>query len=476
VFNHPTDRCASCHIEHTHSTGPQGAKTGPAPRQEKPTLVVVQDCQACHTGLKDRLKDTTLVDTPDWGKHPKFRPIVTRGGEDKPGPRLWLTSNPREETGLIFPHDTHLNPLGGPARQAIGLGRTHPGTSPVTCTSCHARQGEGFKPVEMERDCEACHSLAFASQGGRLVKLPHEEPAKVAAFLNTFYGGGGTAGSVYRAAFSPGGACVDCHKISWQGATAVVAPVHLSQSFMPRAGFNHAIEQHGAKSVDEMVCRDWPPLSRGEGHPPARRPGRVSASASDLMMPDRAQCATCHGNPKATKADSAPADCKTLPRVPTTLASRRASRRNARSASAPGDHRPLPSAIRTRGGSRGCEVAGFQTTPNASMASAHLLEAGDVRAADVIGDLRAGAAAVFDAGRMDAGHDVDPEGVCSSSSFQEMRAEFWLIFQARDRHAAGRGRLQPGREEDHRHAFEVVHAHQVGRPCWQPSEMAMQPF
>ena len=310
VFNHPTDRCASCHIEHTHSTGPQGAKTGPAPRQEKPTLVVVQDCQACHTGLKDRLKDTTLVDTPDWGKHPKFRPIVTRGGEDKPGPRLWLTSNPREETGLIFPHDTHLNPLGGPARQAIGLGRTHPGASPVTCTSCHARQGEGFKPVEMERDCEACHSLAFASQGGRLVKLPHEEPAKVAAFLNTFYGGGGAAGSVYRAAFSPGGACVDCHKISWQGAAAVVAPVHLSQSFMPRAGFNHAIEQHGAKSVDEMVCRDChraPSVKANAAAPP----WRISANADDLMMPDKAQCETCHGNPKAAKADSAPADCKT---------------------------------------------------------------------------------------------------------------------------------------------------------------------
>jgi hypothetical protein len=315
VFNHPTDRCASCHVEHTHATGgAQASAKAPAPpRQEKPTLIVVRDCQACHSQLKMRLKDTTLIDTPNWEKHPRFRPQVTRGGRDAPGPRLWLTSNPREETGLIFPHDTHLNPLGGPARQAIGLGRTHPDAGPVTCTSCHERQGEGFRPVEMERDCEACHSLAFANRGGALVKLPHEEPAKVMAFLTNFYGGGGAAAGVYRAAFSPGGACVDCHTISWRGAEAVVAPVHLSQSFMPRSGFNHAIEQHGAKSVDEKVCRDCHRSAALKANPAAvaAQPWRVSTEASDLMMPDKADCASCHGNSKAAKADSAPADCKT---------------------------------------------------------------------------------------------------------------------------------------------------------------------
>lgn len=314
AFNHPTDRCASCHIEHTKATGPQGTAAPTAPRQAKPTLVVVNTCESCHTQLKMRLSDTKLIDTPDWGKHPKFRPQVTQDARDNAvAPRLWLTSNPREANGLIFPHDLHVDPLGGPARQAIGLGRTKPGASPVTCTSCHAREGTDFKPVNMERDCEACHSLAFAQGPNGLAKLPHEEPEKVLAYLNQFYGGGGQGAGVMRAAFTGNGACVACHTITWKGSMPVVARVHLSQDFMPRSDFNHMIEQHGGKSADELVCRDCHRSPALRANPAATRaqPWRISSNAADLMMPDKAQCDTCHGNEKARKADSAPADCKT---------------------------------------------------------------------------------------------------------------------------------------------------------------------
>ncbi len=308
VFNHPDDRCGSCHIEHTKKAGQTNQQAAAGPRQLKPTLITVRECETCHAQLKMRLSDTTLIDTPDWNKHPKFRPLVTRGGGEQPAARMWLSSNPREETGLIFPHDLHLDPLGGPARQAVALGRARRGSSPVTCASCHQRQGEGFKPVVMEDACEACHSLAFTrNSAGRLVSLPHEEPAKVKAFLDANYGGGG---GIFRSAFSAGGMCVDCHTISWNGAMPVVAPTHLSQNFMPRGDFNHAIDAHGAKSVDEIVCRDCHKSPALKANPAAPL-WRVSSDAHDLLQPDKAQCDTCHGNPKATKADSAPADCKT---------------------------------------------------------------------------------------------------------------------------------------------------------------------
>jgi hypothetical protein len=312
VFNHPDDRCASCHIEHTTPAGKPGQAVAATPRPEKPTLVVVQTCETCHATLKMRLKDTQLIDTPDWGKHPRFRPMVTRGGRaEAHPPRLALASNPREDNGLIFPHDLHVDPLGGPARQAVALGRARAGASPVTCTSCHDRRGSGFKPVEMEEDCEACHSLAFArGPGGQLAKLPHDEPEKVLAYLNGFYRGAPQAGGIFRAAFAPGGACVDCHTITRNASGfPVVARVHLAQSFMPRGDFNHAIEQHGGKSTDELVCRDCH-RSSGLRNDAAAPKWRLSSDAHDLMMPDKAQCDSCHGNAKAAQSDQAGADCQ----------------------------------------------------------------------------------------------------------------------------------------------------------------------
>jgi hypothetical protein len=312
VFNHRSDRCASCHLEHTTPLPKPGTRVAMASRPAKPTLVVVRDCQACHARLKMRLPDTRLIDTPDWSRHPRFRPQVTRGGRDEAHPpRLWLTSNPREETGLTFSHDLHLDPIGGPARQAVALNRTIPGAAPMTCASCHQRDGKGFRPVEMMKDCEACHSLAFTrGPGGELVKLPHKPPAEVAAFLNANYPA--QAAGLFRAAFSSGGACMGCHTITWSNGAPTVAPVHLAQRFLPRGDFDHSVKQHGGGSRDEMVCRDCHRSAAERADPDAnvRQPWRVSTQASDLMIPDKGSCDACHGNPHAKAGDQAPADCQ----------------------------------------------------------------------------------------------------------------------------------------------------------------------
>ncbi len=43
------------------------------------------------------------------------------------------------------------------------------------------------KPVEMERDCAMCHSLAFETVGGVTRTLRHGEPDQVVADLTAYY-------------------------------------------------------------------------------------------------------------------------------------------------------------------------------------------------------------------------------------------------------------------------------------------------
>ena len=323
AFNHPTDRCASCHLEHTK---PQNVATADvkAPLADKPTLVVVQDCESCHSKLKMRLTTTQLIDTPDWGRHPGFRPLImTSAAGPKPTfQRLELKGLPLERNGLIFPHKMHLDPLGGVARQAIVLGKARGYGAALECASCHTRDaaGTGFKPIEMEQDCGSCHSLAFARDAaGQLKSLPHGELQKVVDTLagRTLAGTGGsnrarpgtiratafaaTGASAYRATFSKGGACFDCHAISWAGDTVQMAPVKLTQRYMPRGAFDHSVPEHGG-----------PGLSKAGGFECADcHKAATSERTADVLIPDLAKCAGCHGKTEAQTKAADDADCTT---------------------------------------------------------------------------------------------------------------------------------------------------------------------
>jgi hypothetical protein len=191
----------------------------------------------------------------------------------------------------------------------------------------------------MERDCGACHSLAFARAGGTLRSLPHGDPQGVAAALRAFYGAAGAprtaagdagrrvpglaaeadraalgaaprppaaalvAGAV-RAAFSPGGACWDCHTVippSAGGLDYRIAPVSLSARFLPRGAFDHGVAEHHQTADGKASCGDC-------------HRARTSDDASDLLLPKIADCAACHGAPAARPAPAAhqaSADCGT---------------------------------------------------------------------------------------------------------------------------------------------------------------------
>jgi hypothetical protein len=326
TFSHPNNRCASCHTEHI---GSGRAVAGKTPAPVTPNQIKRNDCKDCHTGMTQRLADTKLLDAPDWGRHPDFRPVIIVGFDgDRPRlEKIALSLRPQQKTGLIFGHDVHLSATGGVARQAVGLGKARGYGEALTCANCHrAAPDGGFVPIEMPRDCGACHSLAFARKNSTDQLLPHGHPDQVVAALRAFYaaepqfssgpdtflGRPGLRGAVrpvaavdrvaagVRAAFAPGGTCYTCHTIVKPPVPGAlnygIAPVRLTSRYLPRGGFNHNVPEHrqdanGAPSCD--TCHKV----------------KSSTLSQEVMLPGIAQCGTCHGKTKAQTTTAAGSDC-----------------------------------------------------------------------------------------------------------------------------------------------------------------------
>jgi len=339
VFNHPNDRCASCHLEHIDGKGPPPtAGAPPAPVKAVPTLVKVNSCTDCHAKLKERLGDTPLIDTPSWTGHPDFRPrIAISAGPTPQFERVSLATPQMEANGLTFSHKDHLNPVGGVARMAQELGPLKGYGGPLDCAACHHpdASGKGFQPVEMVRDCSACHSLAYARIGGELRMLPHGHPDQVVAALRSFYGSGGRAAAAQpdnsrrlpgfmenarramsgfvarfttpaevsngvRQVFSPGGVCAECHTVQRPfdpgSLDYRIAPVFVNDRYMPRGDFNHGVPQHSKDALGRATCSNC-------------HAARESDDARQVLMPRISDCDDCHGKSPKTTPAAASADC-----------------------------------------------------------------------------------------------------------------------------------------------------------------------
>jgi len=305
AFNHPEGRCVDCHTEH------EGAGRMP------PTAQAF--CTGCHGSLNTRLTDTRIGNVADFGTdHPQFMPAVTTGtasSGNRPYKRISFDAKPVDDNGLKFPHAIHLATGGGIARMAQTMKAEHGFGDRLACKDCHtpAADGTRFKPVEMERNCGMCHSLAFDNIGGTIRTLRHGEPAQVTADLRAFYRstgpmrpislGGmarrrpgdhaaaetandyvlgarafpGRAEEAIRALFSRGGACYDCHTVTPTGNGAT--PFHVRKVFQPERYFRKGWFDHNAhKSEDCARCH---------------KAGQ-SKAATDLLLPDLASCRTCH--------------------------------------------------------------------------------------------------------------------------------------------------------------------------------------
>ena len=311
-FNRPQGRCVECHTEH------EGAGRMPATAQ--------QFCTDCHADLSTRLTDTRLGDAGDFGTaHPQFRPrIATAPGATPHYERAEWRPGLRDQTGLKFPHNLHLSTTGGVARMARSLGQGRG----LECASCHRPTSDGvrFQPVDMERDCQSCHSLTFETVGNQRRTLRHGMPGQVVADLYAYYRStpptrpielGGMArrrpgqyaeGQVYnayfrersvrptraddavRAVFSRGGACYDCHTIfapGRGGSNWRVMPVHQTARYLNHGWFDH-------RPHEEERCTTCHEATR-------------SGASSDLLIPGIATCRECHGG-EGSRAD-VPSSC-----------------------------------------------------------------------------------------------------------------------------------------------------------------------
>ena len=307
-FDIPAARCVDCHTEH------EGPQEMPATAQ--------RFCSDCHSGLKGKLPDTRLGNAGDFETaHPEFQPAVIAGWQG-PRPQLRRTSlaqNPRELSNLKFPHDLHLSRSGGPAQMARRLGAQYGFGKALECKDCHDPTPDGtrFQAVDMEEDCAMCHSLAFDRSGDTVRTLRHGDPAQVIADLRDFHrgrsprpppslapgarrrpgdanlagariqfarGSGGGAEGAIRAAFSPKGACFDCHQVIRPPAGSLafrITPVAFPVRYMHKGWFDH-------RPHETQSCSSCHAAER-------------SGLASDLLIPGIATCRTCHGGESTSK-------------------------------------------------------------------------------------------------------------------------------------------------------------------------------
>ena len=304
AFNREQGRCVDCHTEH------EGEGPMPATAQ--------RFCTDCHADMSERLTDTRIGDAGDFGtSHPQFRPRVqTVPGVQPQYQRVTLNAQTQDRNGLKFPHNLHLQQAGGVARMARSLSMTNGRQTGLDCGDCHRPTGDRirFEPVDMERDCQSCHSLALESVGGVTRTLRHGEPQQVIGDLYVYYRStpptrplslGGMArrrpgeyaqGQTYniffretaarpsraedaaRAVFSRGGACYDCHTIfapaagnrNWR-----VLPVNQTSRFLNHGWFDHRPHR-------EEECSTCHEAGR-------------SSSANQLLIPEIKVCRDCHG-------------------------------------------------------------------------------------------------------------------------------------------------------------------------------------
>lgn len=307
LFHKPgAGACVDCHTEHD-GAGPMG----PTPQAF---------CTDCHATLDQRLRDTRLPNAGDFGtSHPQFRPVV--GAE-----RVSLDANPVADDGLKFPHALHLDASGGVAQMARTLQGRYAFGDALDCKDCHVQTADRvrFQPVDFERSCGMCHSLAYDNVGGTVRKLRHGDVAQAIADLRAYYAGsslprpmgmdggrrrpgdyatgrlyGAYFGAVSRrspdgaiaALFATGGACQECHSVTPGGPAGwTVAPV-----FQPARYLMHGWFDHDAHKTERCAtCH----AARG------------SSVASDLLLPGIKTCRTCHGGEASSaKVPSACAMC-----------------------------------------------------------------------------------------------------------------------------------------------------------------------
>jgi FHA domain/Cytochrome c3 len=293
--------CSDCHNEHL------GAGRMEPARQ--------QFCADCHGTLDRRLGDTKIGNAADFGLiHPQFHAAIPTQLGSRKLTRVSLGDHPRSVSGLAFPHKMHLAKLGGVARMAASIGSQRGyGADGLKCADCHHSTEDGvrFLTVNMDRDCGACHSLAYDRVGGIVRRLKHGDVNQMIADLTaasqashpaiggrrrpgefsaggSYYANFGSAG-IAQQALSRDGICGECHTPALSGGRLSVMPVTQVSRFMTKGWFDH--RAHRQEKCVSCHAAD------------------TSTTSADVLLPGIGQCRTCHLGESSSKAGIVPSSC-----------------------------------------------------------------------------------------------------------------------------------------------------------------------
>ncbi|MEO0417657.1 MAG: cytochrome c3 family protein [Pseudomonadota bacterium] len=296
--------CTSCHLEHEGNVRQQAATE--------------EFCAECHQDLDMRLTDVAFSNADDFGmKHPQFRPTFYTEYNQEDPVRISLDKPIEEKSGLLFPHDIHMDSNGGVARMAISLDQYG---EPLECSNCHELTEDkvSYEPVEMEPSCEACHSLVAGRDGaGGFTSLRHGDVQDLMEDLATmgkgpkravvtgrsrpgqFARGGTYAVNFGRPAASliainrallPGGTCGDCHINTTTNGRPDLIPVNLPDRFLQHGFFTHV----GHEDEECTDCHE----------------ADTSDASTDLLMPALESCQDCHkGATAVATKEIVPSSC-----------------------------------------------------------------------------------------------------------------------------------------------------------------------
>jgi hypothetical protein len=272
--------CSTCHVEH----GGRLAQLGSLPNGF---------CTQCHKDLH-----------VGPGSSLRFNRTVTRFDGDHPEFRL-IADKIRDKTPLKLNHVKHLRP---------GLPGANGKRVQMVCDDCHHPDRIGvMMPVQFERNCQSCHSLAFDPA------IPEEAPHEASEYVDAFVR---TAFSKY-AGSHPGEWKKDP---DWHPARSIAslramvddAPGSLPRWLENRVDLSRQLlfqrrcpECHTMENASSAVPKVTPPEVPGRWYTQSRFvhvPHKVlgcttchsaaekSTQTSDILLPGIKSCTSCHND------------------------------------------------------------------------------------------------------------------------------------------------------------------------------------
>mgnify|MGYP003392001491 CR=1 FL=1 len=312
-----SNRCASCHKEHS---GSEAAALIPHDQAL---------CTRCHENIKAIAPDSTLHDVSDFGDgHPEFRATLATVAAGKPE-SIRVPLDPktplREYASLEFSHAGHLKKEG--VKNAGG------DNVKLDCANCHRPEpgGKYMAKLDFESQCRGCHQLNFEADDPKQ-ELPHGDEHTLQKYLEGYYSARALKGDyrhlsaprIIRERLRPGETptpsenleikewavtyardvnaevmrfrvCGKCHAVSLNLESNLqqswkIEPPGFGAHRFPNARFDH--DKH--KTQD---CRDCHDVEKSE-------------HSDDVPIKGIASCRECHGGPDAkNKVASTCIDC-----------------------------------------------------------------------------------------------------------------------------------------------------------------------